>query len=111
MTNRLRASLAVLASGATIAGSAAAAAPAAASPVLSDAAGIHVISQRALDARLLSLQVSTAAVAAPLDVRILLPDGYAANPHRRYPVLYLLDGTSGHAALDIVRGVKSCTAT
>jgi S-formylglutathione hydrolase FrmB len=98
MTNRLRASLAVLASGVTIAGSVAAAAPASASPLLSDAAGVHVVSQRALDPRLLSLQVTTAAVAAPLDVRILLPDGYALNPHRRYPVLYLFDGTSGRAA-------------
>jgi S-formylglutathione hydrolase FrmB len=31
-------------------------------------------------------------------VRILLPSGYAKHPHKRYPVLYLLDGTSGHAS-------------
>ncbi|MGI8864649.1 MAG: alpha/beta hydrolase [Solirubrobacteraceae bacterium] len=104
MTKRLRTSLAVLGSAAIVGGPAAPAGSAAPSPMLSDAAGIHVVSQRALDPRLVSLQVRTAAVAAPLDVRILLPDGYAGSPHRRYPVLYLFDGTSGHAADWTTRG-------
>lgn len=29
-----------------------------------------------------------------LAVNVLLPEGYAANPHRRYPVLYLLHGAA-----------------
>jgi S-formylglutathione hydrolase FrmB len=67
-------------------------------PVFRDAYGIHVISQKSLDSRLLALSVSTSALPAPANVRILLPSGYAAHPHRRYPVLYLLHGTSGGAA-------------
>jgi S-formylglutathione hydrolase FrmB len=72
-----------------------------------DGAGLHVLSERHLDSRLLALTVSTrvlqgtignAAVNGPASVRILLPDGYAQHPHRRYPVLYLLHGTSGGAA-------------
>jgi S-formylglutathione hydrolase FrmB len=69
-----------------------------ASAALPDAAGIRVISQQGLDSRLLSLRVASTAVSAPLDVRILLPADYAGHPQRRYPVLYLLDGTSGRAA-------------
>jgi S-formylglutathione hydrolase FrmB len=67
-------------------------------PVLGDADGIHVSSQKSLDPRLLALTVTTSALPQPANVRILLPDGYAANPHQRYPVLYLLHGTSGGAA-------------
>jgi S-formylglutathione hydrolase FrmB len=73
-------------------------APAAPARPLSDAAGLHLVSQRQLDPRLLAATVSTAAVPAPANVRILLPAGYALHPHRRYPVLYLLHGTSGGAA-------------
>ena len=67
-------------------------------PRLRDASGIHVASVHALDRRLVALSVSTQALSGPVDMRILLPSGYAKHPHRRYPVLYLLDGTSGHAA-------------
>jgi S-formylglutathione hydrolase FrmB len=67
-------------------------------PRLRDAAGIHVISVHALDRRLIALTVSTAALTGPANVRILLPGGYAKHLHRRYPVLYLLHGTSGGAA-------------
>jgi S-formylglutathione hydrolase FrmB len=44
------------------------------------------------------VRVATAAVAAPLDLRVLLPGDYVSHPQRRYPVLYLLHGTSGRAA-------------
>ena len=67
-------------------------------PLVSDASGLRVISIRRLDARLIAATVSTAALPAPANVRILLPVGYAVHPHRRYPVLYLLHGTSGGAA-------------
>ena len=70
----------------------------AARPRFGDASGIHVISERALDGRLIALTVSTAALPAPANVRVLLPADYGANPDRRYPVLYLLHGTSGGAA-------------
>ena len=63
-----------------------------------DAAGLHVRSQRALDARLSELSLATDALPSPPGVRILVPDGYAEHPDRRYPVLYLLDGTSGYAS-------------
>jgi S-formylglutathione hydrolase FrmB len=69
-------------------------------PRLSDGHGLHVVSQRRLDARLLALTVSTRALYGPANVRILLPTGYSAarNRHRRYPVFYLLPGTGGAAS-------------
>jgi S-formylglutathione hydrolase FrmB len=80
------------------AGAVAVAPAGAALPRFRDADGIHVTSMRALDKRLMALTVSTNALNAPANVRILLPDGYASHRHRRYPVLYLLHGTSGGAA-------------
>jgi len=44
------------------------------------------------------VRVRTTALSGPADIRILLPSGYAAHPRERYPVLYLLHGTSGGAA-------------
>ena len=83
----LLAALTVLAAGAAIAG---------VDPAeLRDGHGIHVAAIRQLDARQLDVQVSTAALQHPVDVRILLPDGYGDDPQRRYPVLYLFHGTSG----------------
>ncbi len=70
----------------------------AAPPAFGDAAGIHVISERALDSRLTGLSVSTFALPRPANVRILLPADYGSNPNRPYPVLYLFHGTSGGAA-------------
>jgi S-formylglutathione hydrolase FrmB len=81
-----------------VAAPAAEAAPAAAVPVFTAADGIQVSSQTALDPRLLALTVTTRALTGSADVRILLPAGYATQPRRRYPVLYLLHGTSGGAA-------------
>ncbi|HEY3728664.1 MAG TPA: alpha/beta hydrolase family protein [Solirubrobacteraceae bacterium] len=65
---------------------------------LSSGDGITVLSQHQLSSRLIALTVSTPALKATANIRILLPDGYAANPAKRYPVLYLLHGTSGGAA-------------
>jgi S-formylglutathione hydrolase FrmB len=67
-------------------------------PGFKDAHAIHVVSQQFLDPRLVALTVTTPALATPANVRILLPSGYAEHPRRRYPVLYLLHGTSGGAA-------------
>jgi S-formylglutathione hydrolase FrmB len=70
----------------------------AASPAFHDGFGIHVESAETLDARQLAVTVSTAALQHPVDVRILVPDDYDANPKKRYPVLYLFHGTSGRAS-------------
>jgi S-formylglutathione hydrolase FrmB len=67
-------------------------------PRFADGDGLHVVSQRELDARLLALTVTTAALPKPANVRVLLPAGYGSRPRRHYPVLYLLHGTSGGAA-------------
>ena len=68
-----------------------------AAPALLDGSGLQVIAQQQLDSRLLEATVSTAALPGPAKVRILLPAGYERHPTRRYPVLYLLHGTSGGA--------------
>ncbi|MEO8604496.1 MAG: alpha/beta hydrolase family protein [bacterium] len=70
----------------------------AAAPPFSDGYGIHVEAVEQLDARQLNVRVSTAALQHPVDVRILLPSDYAADPERDYPVLYLFHGTSGRAS-------------
>jgi S-formylglutathione hydrolase FrmB len=87
-----------LAAAAAVASLALAPAASAALPPLGDGDGIHVVSQRELDARLTALTVSTTALPQSANVRILLPADYASNPNRRYPVLYLLHGTSGSPA-------------
>jgi len=59
--------------------------------------GLKVTSVKQLDARLLALTVQTTALPGTQNIRILLPSSYQQHPHRHYPVLYLLDGTSGQA--------------
>jgi len=66
-------------------------------PPLHDAAGLQVLAQNQLSPRLVDVRVHTAALPGPASIRILLPAGYAQHPRRRYPVLYLLHGTSGGA--------------
>jgi S-formylglutathione hydrolase FrmB len=66
------------------------AAPAAARASASE---LHVDSRTQLSPRLGEVTMSTAALDFPVHVRVLLPDGYASHPHRRYPVLYLLHGS------------------
>lgn len=58
--------------------------------------GITVVSESQADPRLLELQVTSAAVAGALNVWVLLPTSF--DPATRYPVLYLLHGTSGTAS-------------
>ena len=64
-----------------------------ASPAVAADHGITLSSSRALSPRLTELTMSTAALAKPTHVRVLVPAGYDANPQRRYPVLYLLHGS------------------
>jgi S-formylglutathione hydrolase FrmB len=73
-------------------------APAAGAVGLRSAHGLRVMSVRWLNPRLAAVTVRTAALPDPADVYILLPKGYRSHHRRRYPVLYLLDGTSGRAS-------------
>jgi S-formylglutathione hydrolase FrmB len=57
------------------------------------ASAITLVATRQLDPRLQELTLTTPALAAPTHVRVLLPTGYAASRSRRYPVLYLLNGS------------------
>jgi S-formylglutathione hydrolase FrmB len=67
-------------------------------PALTGAAGLQVSGPRQLDPRLIEATLTTDALPGPAHVRILLPAGYESEPTRRYPVLYLLHGTSGSAS-------------
>jgi S-formylglutathione hydrolase FrmB len=85
------------------------ASPSRAAPSFADGSGLQVLSQRSLDPRLLESRVRSAMLPAPANVRILLPNGYAKHKHRRYPVLYLFDGTSGYASDWTTRGDAEAT--
>jgi S-formylglutathione hydrolase FrmB len=79
-------------------------AAAAASRSFSDGHGLHVLSVKQLDGRLLEVSVATDALAEPANVRVLLPADYGSKPARHFPVLYLLHGTSGGASDWTVKG-------
>ena len=66
-----------------------------AAPAAQAIAPPKLIKREQLDPRLQELTFSTPALASETHVRVLLPAGYKASAHRRYPVLYLL-----HGALD-----------
>jgi S-formylglutathione hydrolase FrmB len=53
---------------------------------------LQVVDSQRLDDRLLELTLRTPAVEGDTGVRVLLPEGYDADPSRRYPVLFLLHG-------------------
>jgi S-formylglutathione hydrolase FrmB len=73
-------------------------------PTFIDSNGLRVTSVKQLDQRLLEVTVSSPALPGPANLRVLLPTNYQARPARRYPVLYLLHGTSGGAADWTVKG-------
>jgi S-formylglutathione hydrolase FrmB len=73
-------------------------APAAGAIGLRSAHGLHIESVRWLNPRLAAVVVRTFALPSPVSIYILLPQGYRDHPRRRYPVFYLLDGTSGRAS-------------
>jgi S-formylglutathione hydrolase FrmB len=56
------------------------------------AAALTVTRQEQLSPRLVEFGLRTAALPAETNLRVLLPDGYDAQPDRRWPVLYLLHG-------------------
>lgn len=57
--------------------------------------GLTLVSTQQLDPRLSELTFSTPALSSDTGVRVLVPSDYASDPHRRYPVLYLLNGSLG----------------
>jgi S-formylglutathione hydrolase FrmB len=63
-----------------------------------DVAGLHVVSVKQLDPRLLALVVETKALPSRANIYVLLPPDYATQPRSRWPVFYLLHGTSGTAS-------------
>jgi S-formylglutathione hydrolase FrmB len=69
-----------------------------------DSGGIHVVKVQRIDERQYAVRVSTAALGRAVDVRVLLPTGYARRPGARYPVLYLFHGTSGRASDWVEKG-------
>ena len=64
-------------------------------PTLTDGYGLTQVGAATGTANNFVLTVTTAQVAGPLHIRIILPSDYGANPAKRYPVFYLL-----HGALD-----------
>ena len=73
-------------------------APSAGAVTFHSAAGLTITSVKQINSRLVALVVKTAALPDPANIYVLLPPGYASHPHRRYPVFYLLHGTSGTAS-------------
>lgn len=60
--------------------------------------GLNVVSVKELNPRLYAVVVTTKALPSPANVYVLLPPDYATQPDRRWPVFYLLHGTSGTAS-------------
>lgn len=54
--------------------------------------GARVVAEQWLSDRMVDITVDSRALGATANVRLLLPPGWAADPHRRWPVLYLLHG-------------------
>ena len=52
----------------------------------------RVVASAVLSARMRDLTIASPALGREASVRLLLPATYAAQPHRRWPVLYLLHG-------------------
>src|SRR4051794_13549034 len=65
-------------------------APAAGAVSLHDADGIHIPSVKQVNPRLLAIAGTTKALPRPINIYVLLPPDYDAQPKRRWPVFYLL---------------------
>jgi diacylglycerol O-acyltransferase/trehalose O-mycolyltransferase len=57
--------------------------------------GAYVVSEQWIDARTLDVTIHSPAVGADEPVRLLLPPDWNSQPHRTWPVLYLLHGCCG----------------
>jgi diacylglycerol O-acyltransferase / trehalose O-mycolyltransferase len=72
----------------------------------------RMVAATALSARVVDLVIDSPAVGPRVPVRLLLPAGYAAQPQRRWPVLYLLHGASdGYRAWTRSTDVEQLTAS
>ena len=80
-------------------GAAARVASAAPAQSFADGHGLHVLKVTQFDDRDYNVSVLSPYLGRPIDIRLLLPVGYATHPNVRYPVLYLFHGTSGVAAI------------
>src|SRR3954454_18557572 len=67
-------------------------------PRFHDGAGLQVVSVKQLDPRLYALSVKTSALPEPANIYVLLPPDYSTAGRKRWPVFYLLHGTSGTAS-------------
>ena len=63
-----------------------------------DGSGLHVVSVKQVTPRVAAVTLTTKALPAQAQVYVLLPPDYDAHPKKRWPVFYLLDGTSGRAS-------------
>jgi S-formylglutathione hydrolase FrmB len=63
-----------------------------------DDAGLHITSVKQANPRLYTIVATTKALPRPVNVYVLLPPGYDSKPRKRWPVFYLLHGTSGTAS-------------
>jgi S-formylglutathione hydrolase FrmB len=77
---------------ATLLAAPAAHADAAVPPTLADGFGLTQVGAPTGTADNFVITVTTAQVAGPHHIRIILPQGYDDNPAKRYPVFYLLHG-------------------
>jgi S-formylglutathione hydrolase FrmB len=69
-----------------------------------DMGRVHVVAEKRLDPRQYAVSIQSPSLGRPVDVRILLPEGYDPHAAQRYPVLYLFHGTSGRASDWVVQG-------
>ena len=85
--------------------------PAPAPPARTPAHAV-VVSSTTLTSRVVDLLVDSPSVGPRVPVRLLLPRDYAAQPHRRWPVLYLLHGCcDGYRAWTRSTDVAALTAS
>jgi S-formylglutathione hydrolase FrmB len=60
--------------------------------------GLTITRVKQLNPRLYAIVVRTRTLPDPANIYVLLPPGYSSRSARRYPVFYLLHGTSGTAS-------------
>ncbi|MEV5714914.1 alpha/beta hydrolase family protein [Amycolatopsis mediterranei] len=87
-------------------------APAQASPAVADD-GAKVVQETWVDARTVDLQISSPVLGTTGMVRLIVPAGWAAQPTRTWPVLYLLHGCCepvDYRSWDQFTDVKAFTA-
>ncbi|MFJ2188828.1 alpha/beta hydrolase [Kitasatospora sp. NPDC087861] len=94
LLRRARTAVAALAACLLLLGVPAARAEAGAPPPMKDGFGLTQVGAATGSATNFVITVTTPQVAGEHTIRILLPAGYAADPAKRYPVLYFLHGAS-----------------